>query len=93
MNSVEFKNDVAFLQCSSIYPADPEHINLNVIPELIKRYKNNIIGYSGHDSGILIPSIAYMLGARIIEKHFTTSRSLKGTDQVCLWTRRFNKIM
>ena len=80
LNSVEFKNDVAFLQCSSIYPADPEHINLNVIPELIKRYKNNIIGYSGHDSGILIPSIAYMLGARIIEKHFTTSRSLKGTD-------------
>ena len=80
LDSVNFKNDVAFLQCSSVYPADAKQINLNVIPELIKRYQKNIIGYSGHDSGILIPTIAYLKGARIIEKHFTLNRSLKGTD-------------
>ena len=80
LNTIDFKNDVAFLQCSSVYPADANQINLNVIPEMIKRYPKNIIGYSGHDSGILIPSAAYMLGARIIEKHFTLSRASKGTD-------------
>ena len=80
LDTVNFKNDVAFLQCSSVYPADANQINLNVIPEMIKRYPKNIIGYSGHDSGILIPSAAYLLGARIIEKHFTLNRSLKGTD-------------
>ena len=80
LDSVDFKNDVAFLQCSSVYPADAKQINLNVIPELIKRYQKNIIGYSGHDSGILIPTIAYLKGARIIEKHFTLNRALKGTD-------------
>ena len=80
METVDFKNDVAFLQCTSVYPADAKQINLNTIPELIKRYQNNIIGYSGHDSGILIPTVAYLKGARIIEKHFTLNRSLKGTD-------------
>lgn len=80
LNTIDFKNDVAFLQCSSVYPAEANQINLNVIPEMIKRYPNNIIGYSGHDSGILIPSAAYLLGARIIEKHFTLSRASKGTD-------------
>ena len=52
LNKVNFKNDVAFLQCSSVYPAEANQINLNVIPEMIKRYPKNIIGYSGHDSGI-----------------------------------------
>ncbi len=80
MNKISFKNDVAFLQCASAYPADSNQINLNVIPEMIRRYPGNIIGYSGHDSGILIPSAAYLMGARIIEKHFTLSRALKGTD-------------
>ena len=60
LETVDFKNDVAFLQCTSVYPADAKQINLNTIPELIKRYQNNIIGYSGHDSGILIPTVAYL---------------------------------
>jgi sialic acid synthase len=80
LDVINFKNDIAFLQCSSAYPAAPNQINLNVIPEMIKRYPKNIIGYSGHDSGILIPAAAYLLGARIIEKHFTLNRSFKGTD-------------
>lgn len=80
LNTINFKNGVAFLQCASVYPAGADQINLNVIPEMIKRYPNNIIGYSGHDSGIIIPLAAYLKGARIIEKHFTLSRSLKGSD-------------
>lgn len=80
LDNINFKNGVAFLQCASVYPASSNQINLNVIPEMIKKYPNNIIGYSGHDSGIIIPIASYLKGARIIEKHFTLSRALKGSD-------------
>jgi N-acetylneuraminate synthase/sialic acid synthase len=39
-----------------------------------------VIGYSGHDNGIAMPVAAYVLGARIVEKHFTLNRAMKGTD-------------
>jgi len=42
----------------------------------------NVIGYSGHDNGIAMAIVAYTLGARIVEKHFTLNRTLKGTDHV-----------
>src|SRR5690606_32724466 len=35
---------------------------------------------SSHDSGISIPLVAYMLGARMVEKHFTLNRAMKGSD-------------
>jgi sialic acid synthase len=75
-----FNKELAILQCSSCYPARPENINLNFIKVLLERYPNNIIGYSSHDNGIVISIGAYLLGARIIEKHFTIDRTLKGTD-------------
>ncbi len=39
-----------------------------------------MIGFSSHDNGIAMPVAAYMLGARIVEKHFTLNRAMKGTD-------------
>ena len=39
-----------------------------------------VIGFSSHDNGIAMPVAAYMLGARIVEKHFTLNRAMKGTD-------------
>jgi N-acetylneuraminate synthase/sialic acid synthase len=55
-------------------------MNLNVIPELIKNFPNQIIGLSDHENGAHSASIAYYLGARVFEKHFTLNRSWKGTD-------------
>ncbi len=75
-------NEFAILQCTASYPAKFEHLNLKVIARLIELYPENIIGYSGHDNGIAMPVVAYTLGARIIEKHFTLNRTLKGTDHV-----------
>jgi sialic acid synthase len=72
--------EYGILQCTAAYPPSFEELNLRVIPEFIKRYPNAIIGYSGHDSGISMPLVAYILGARIIEKHFTLNRAMKGTD-------------
>lgn len=80
-NILRFNKNLSILHCTASYPADPEDMNLNVIPEMVKKYKKHIIGLSDHENGIDAASVAYMLGARIFEKHFTLNRSLKGTDQ------------
>ena len=73
-------NQVAILQCTASYPATYDQLNLSVISSLRETYPENVIGYSGHENGIAMPVVAYTLGARIIEKHFTLNRTLKGTD-------------
>ena len=76
----KFHNEVAILQCTASYPAGFDQLNLNVIKRLREIYPENVIGYSGHENGIAMPVVAYTLGARVIEKHFTLNRTLKGTD-------------
>ncbi|MBN2570215.1 MAG: N-acetylneuraminate synthase family protein [Deltaproteobacteria bacterium] len=68
------------LQCTSGYPAAFEELNLGVITTYRHRFPNIIIGLSSHDNGIAMPVAAYMLGARVIEKHFTLNHTWKGTD-------------
>lgn len=70
----------ALLQCTAVYPAPFEELDLAVIPEYRRMFPDTVIGYSGHDNGIAMPVVAYVLGARIIEKHFTLNRAMKGTD-------------
>jgi sialic acid synthase len=70
----------AILHCTSGYPARYDELNLNCIPNLLGHY-DCVIGYSGHDNGIAMSVVAYALGARIVEKHFTLDRASKGTDQ------------
>jgi sialic acid synthase len=70
----------ALLQCTAGYPPMDSEINLRVIQTFRERYSDLVIGYSGHDSGITMAIASYVLGARVIEKHFTLDRTLKGTD-------------
>ena len=56
------------------------YINLNTIPYLIENYPQYHIGYSDHSIGIVVPVAAVTLGARVIEKHITLDRNMKGTD-------------
>jgi len=72
-------DNLTLLQCTSCYPTDDEDVNLNVIPSLRSRY-DCPVGYSGHERGIAICTSAVALGACIIERHFTTDRTLKGPD-------------
>ena len=74
-----YNDQLALLQCTSCYPTNDEDVNLNVIPSLKNRY-DCPIGYSGHERGIAICTSAVALGACIIERHFTTDRTLKGPD-------------
>ena len=71
---------VAILQCTAGYPAAFEELDLRVIAQYRERFPRAVIGFSGHDSGIAMPLAAYVLGARIVEKHFTLNRAMKGTD-------------
>jgi len=62
-------NNIILLKTSSQYPAKIEDANLEMIPDLAKKY-NVLSGLSDHTSGELVPIVATTLGAAIIEKHF-----------------------
>ena len=68
------------LHCTASYPADVEDLNLAVIATLRERYPELVIGLSDHHNGIAMAPVAYMLGARVFEKHFTLNHAWKGTD-------------
>ena len=74
--------DLVVYHCTSSYPSKFVDICLKDITNLIKLYSKDVysIGFSGHHQGIAIDVSAYTLGARIIERHFTLDRSMKGTD-------------
>jgi pseudaminic acid synthase len=70
---------IVLLKCTSAYPAPPEEMNLRTIPEMQRRF-NVPVGLSDHTMGIAVPVAAVALGACIIEKHLTLSRSVPGPD-------------
>ena len=66
-------------------PKDPNIDNPPICPECKEVFSSSEVlrlhlRYSGHDNGILAPVIAHMLGASVIEKHFTLNHAWKGTD-------------
>ena len=71
---------LCLLQCTAAYPAAVEELNLGVITTYRERYPDVVVGLSDHQDGIAMAPVAYMLGARVIEKHFTLSHTAKGTD-------------
>jgi N-acetylneuraminate synthase/sialic acid synthase len=73
-------NQICIMQCTGGYPPEWNELNLMVIDTLRKEFPDIVIGFSSHDSGIAMAVAGYMLGARIIEKHFTLNRAMKGTD-------------
>lgn len=77
---VPINPQLGILQCTAGYPAAFEELDLRVIEQYRREFPQAVIGYSGHDNGIAMPVAAYVLGARIVEKHFTLNRAMKGTD-------------
>ena len=70
----------ALLHCTAAYPCAFDELNLSYIHTLRRLFAGHLIGWSGHDSGIAMAVLAYALGARIIEKHVTLNRAMRGTD-------------
>lgn len=78
----EHGNPVALLHCVLNYPTDDENANLAVIGQLKEKFPGHIIGYSDHTlpKDMKTLEVATLLGARILEKHFTHDKSLPGND-------------
>lgn len=72
--------NVALLQCTAVYPAAPSDLNLRVIRRYREEFPETVVGYSGHDAGTELTVLAYGLGARVVEKHFTLDRTRPGSD-------------
>lgn len=72
-------SELAFLKCTSAYPARPEDMNLRTIADMREKY-DVPVGLSDHTLGNVASVAAVALGACIVEKHFTLSRSHKGPD-------------
>jgi len=58
----------------------PSDLHLNVIPTFQKSFPNAIIGYSGHEICTSTTVAAVALGAKVVERHFTLDRKMKGGD-------------
>ncbi|MBL7096001.1 N-acetylneuraminate synthase family protein [candidate division KSB1 bacterium] len=67
------------MNCTSIYPSPYETINLNLIPVYNNKY-NVLVGHSDHTPDIWTALGAVAVGAKVVEKHFTLNRALKGPD-------------
>lgn len=73
--------DVALLQCTASYPAPYSELDLGVIATWRQLLRHAVVvGASLHDNGIAMAVAAYCMGARVIEKHVTLDRTMKGTD-------------
>ena len=73
-------SQLCLMQCTAAYPADFNVLNLRVIETYRNRFPGVTVGLSSHDNGIAMAGVAYVLGARVIEKHFTLNHTMKGTD-------------
>ena len=71
--------EFALVKCTSAYPALPEEMNLRTIPHLAEAF-DCPVGLSDHTLGIAVPIAAVAMGACIVEKHLTLSRSVSGPD-------------
>lgn len=73
--------DIILLQCTANYPIIDSDANLKTIATLDKRF-DMILGYSDHSVGVGAAPYAIPMGARVVEKHFTLDKVLKGPDHM-----------
>ena len=75
------KQNICILHCNTEYPTRFEDVNLLAMTTLEDAFKVDV-GYSDHTEGMEVSIAAVALGAKVIEKHFTLDRSLKGPDHM-----------
>ena len=79
----EGNQNIVLLHCILSYPTPLEHSNLRMIKNLRDLFPRYEVGWSDHvvpDDSLVVPTVAAIMGATIIEKHFTTDRTRKGND-------------
>lgn len=75
--------DIVILHCVLSYPTDPHNANLRIIQTLKKDFPDVRVGFSDHvapDDTMMTLATAYLMGAEVIEKHFTLDKTIPGND-------------
>ena len=75
--------DIVIFHCVLSYPTNPKDANLRIIETLKKDFPDVRVGFSDHvapDDTMMTLATAYLLGAEVIEKHFTLDKTLPGND-------------
>jgi len=70
---------IILLHCTTNYPCPIEEVNLRAI-QTLKQEFNLPVGYSDHTLGVTVPIMAVIMGAQVLEKHFTLDKNLPGPD-------------
>ena len=78
--AVEWCDPNIIMHTNSSYPSPVNEINVSYISWLSKKYKNKIIGYSGHELGLMPTVHAVAIGAQYIERHITLDKNMWGSD-------------
>jgi sialic acid synthase SpsE len=88
------KDDITVLHCNTEYPTPMNDVNLLAMLNIKNLLNLKNVGYSDHTLGIEVPIAAVALGAKVIEKHFTIDRNMKGPDHAASLepTELFNMI-
>ena len=71
---------ICLMQCTSLYPCEDKFVGLNILKEFRNRFKNINIGFSDHTKDSIAAICAANSEAKFIEKHFTISKNLYGSD-------------
>jgi len=79
MEAGQSKESITVLHCNTEYPTPMKDVNLRAMQTINESF-GVPIGYSDHTLGIEVPIAAVAMGAKIIEKHFTLNRQMKGPD-------------
>ena len=75
-------NNFCIMHAITAYPTPYELANLNVVRTMLERYPNILIGYSDHTIGWQCSYAARVMGAMVIERHFTLDPNAKGPDHI-----------
>ena len=78
----EGNNQIVIMHVVSLYPTRPEFVNLEAIHTLQREFPQFMIGYSDHTLGVDSCIFAAVMGAQIIEKHFTYDKKADGPDHM-----------
>jgi N,N'-diacetyllegionaminate synthase len=74
------REDITVLHCNTEYPTPFEDVNLRAMLTIKAVFPSIQVGYSDHTPGIEVPIAAVAMGAKVIEKHFTLDKNMKGPD-------------
>lgn len=89
----EGNSDIVIMHVVSLYPTASKYVNLEAVKTLQREFPQFVIGYSDHTSGIDSCIFAAVMGAKVIEKHFTYDKNADGPDHMLSATEDEMKLM